>query len=67
MWISLEKKQFKMLVVLSPIFVEDTKIIFRYHFAAPLNVYPFPTVVISMWTIIDTFIEAQSLKSIISN
>ena len=31
-----EKHQFKMLVVLSPIFVADTKIIFGYNFVAPL-------------------------------
>ena len=29
-----------MLVVFSPIFVADTKIIFRYDFVAPLNICP---------------------------
>ena len=34
---NLQKEQFKMLVVFSPIFVADTKIIFRYDFVAPLT------------------------------
>ena len=33
------KQQFKMLVAFSPIFVGDTKIIFRYDFVAPLKIY----------------------------
>ena len=32
---------FKMLVVLSSIFVADTKITFVYNFVAPLNIYYF--------------------------
>ena len=32
-----EKQQFKMLVVLSPIFVADTKMIFGYNFVASLK------------------------------
>ena len=33
----LDEQQLKMLVVFSPIFVADTKIILRYNFVAPLN------------------------------
>ena len=36
-WICNKKWQFKMLVVLSPIFVADTKTTFGYNFVAPLN------------------------------
>ena len=32
-----KNSSFKMLVVLSPIFVEDTKITFVYNFVAPLR------------------------------
>ena len=35
--IYLETQQFQMLVVFSPIFVEDTKINFDYNFVAPLK------------------------------
>ena len=31
------QEQFKMLVVFSPIFVADTKVVYRYDFVAPLD------------------------------
>ena len=35
-----KNSSFKMLVVLSLIFVADTKITFVYNFVAPLNMFP---------------------------
>ena len=36
-WIYCEKQQIKMLTLLSPIFVADTKVNFVYNFAVPLH------------------------------
>ena len=44
-----EKQQFKMLLVFSPIFVADTKIIYRYDFVASLR-FSDTLKLISMWT-----------------
>ena len=66
----METQQFKMLVLFSPIFVADIKIIFDYNFVAPLRYYySFKSSVsffFGLWFSISDFIEKLHLRTFFS-